>query len=158
MSKRKLTQADAVEIRARVSGGASKDALADAFGVSRRHIDRVVSGETLAGVGGPHELTNGKSASSTLEEFLDGLTLDNHAETLAAAARVIAAKLDACRASNAATAAAAVPALSREFTAVLDQLRTATRGPSPLDLIRQRRDAKVAQQNGHGGDPGRREW
>jgi hypothetical protein len=140
MSKRKLSQADATEIRRRAAEGAPKDGLASAFGVSRRHIDRILAGETLPELEQP--LGEGGVADQ-LEQFLAGLSLDEAEETLAAAARVLAAKLDSVQASEAATAAAAAPALVREFNSTVEALRRSTRGPSPLDKILARRDERV---------------
>jgi hypothetical protein len=55
---------------------------------------------------------------------------------------VLAAKLDACSASDTA-AAAAMPRLAAELTASIEPLKSVSGEPNPLDLIRARAELKM---------------
>ena len=66
--------------------------------------------------------------------------------------RSLAAKLDGCASSDATAAAQAVPRLASQLVDVLDRLRLRVpREPDALDLLRQRREARLlalARTNG----------
>ena len=75
--------------------------------------------------------------------FLDDLELGPGDEVLAATARALGAKLDACAAAESAGAAGATPRLSSELVEVLDRLRApVVRRPDKLDELVQRRAAR----------------
>ena len=118
--------------------------LAAEVGVSVRHAQRLVNGTAQPSLSGD-ELEDGPVLEA-VERFLASVTLDPAAGVLAEAARSLAGKLDAVNGSHAAASAAAAPALVRELTATIERLREASRReePSPLDLIRARRDARLA--------------
>jgi len=67
--------------------------------------------------------------SQALDAFLDGLELDTADRVRAAAAAVLAAQLDACRAAGTAAAASAAPRVAERLLEIVAQLAGAeTRG------------------------------
>jgi hypothetical protein len=149
---RKLTEEDVADLRRRHSEGLSVVDLAAEFGVSVRRAQRLVNGTAQPSLSAD-ELDDGPVLEA-VECFLASVTLDPAAGVLAEAARSLAGKLDAVKGSSAAASAAAAPALVRELTVTLDRLREASRReePSPLDLIRARRDARLAAMREQYGD------
>lgn len=137
----KLSDEDVREIRDRYDRGETKADLAEEFRVSVRHVSRIVSGSSR-----PFVAPDDCSQLDAVNRFLDTLELDPAGETLAETARVLAVKLDAVRASDAATAASAAPNLARQMVDTVEALRrTAKREPSPLDLIRARREQRLQE-------------
>ena len=81
--------------------------------------------------------------SGAVATVLEDIELDRGEMVLAVAAHGLAGKLDACLASDSATAAQAVPRVAAQLVDVLDRLR----GVIPLeadgvDLLRRRRSAR----------------
>jgi hypothetical protein len=78
--------------------------------------------------------------------FLLDIELGPGDEVLAATARALAVKLNACAGTETAAAAAAVPRFSAELIAVLARLRApAVRRPDRLDELLARRDGRRPQ-------------
>jgi hypothetical protein len=88
--------------------------------------------------------------AGAVDAFLADIELRSGDEVLAATARLLAAKLGACAASETASAAAAIPRLSAELVEVLDRLRApAVRKPDRLDeLVRRRAVRRLAAAAG----------
>jgi len=115
---RKLTDHDVERLRGLAAAGSDHAELAVEFGVSRRHVSRVVRGDqrpTLAPSDGP--------VGAAVRRLLEGLELDDADRVLAAMAETLAAKLDALRASESAASAAAAPALVRQLAETLREVR-----------------------------------
>lgn len=147
---RKLTDAAVAEIRV-LAGDVPAGELATRFGVSRRHVGRILRGEQRVQLGGLDRDVASRSVAAAVESLVDGLELDAAGEVFAAAAATIAAKMDAAQASDAAAAAAAVPALARQLVDVVAVLRGDVGEPDALDRLRRRREARLlASANGAG--------
>jgi hypothetical protein len=81
--------------------------------------------------------------AAAVDVFLTDVELGPGDEVLAATARTLAAKLDACAATETVAAAAAIPRLCSELVGMLDRLRApAVRRPSRLDELLARRVAR----------------
>lgn len=139
MPVRKLTDGQVSELRARASGGVSASELASTFGVTRRHVERLLSGEQRAVLESP----GGGPVLEAVERFLDSLRLDREGEVRAATARTLAGKIDAASVSGAVGAAQALPGLARALDDALRGLDV-PREMSQIDLLRARRDARRA--------------
>jgi hypothetical protein len=114
----KLTDQDVARLRAMAAAGRDNAALAAEFGVTPRHVGRLVRGDqrqTIGRADGP--------VVAAVERLLDGLELDAADGVLAAAALVLAAKLDGVRTSDSAASASAAPALVRQLADTLRDLR-----------------------------------
>src|SRR5215217_4733574 len=99
---RKLSDQDVARIREHAVNGREHADLAGEFGVSARHIGRIVRGDqrqTIATSDGP--------VLAAVRRLLGGLELDDADQVLAASAETLAVKLDAVRVSDSAAAAAA---------------------------------------------------
>ncbi len=82
--------------------------------------------------------------SGAVAAFLEDADLQGEHVVLAATARALGSKLDACAASEAAAAAQAVPRLAAQLVDVLGRLRDGVpREPDALDLLQQRREARL---------------
>jgi|SRR5215217_1335723 len=115
---RKLTDRDVGRLRELAATGRDHADLAREFGVSARHVGRIVRGDqrqTIQGSDGP--------VLAAVRRLLDGLELDDADRVLAAAAETLAVKLDAVRVSDSAAAAAATPALVRQLADTLREVR-----------------------------------
>ena len=140
---RKVDDADLARLRELHREGWTHAALGREFGVSRQHVGRLVRDEqrpTIAGLD-PEALAGG--VSGAVATVLEDIELDRGEMVLAVAAHGLAGKLDACLASDSATAAQAVPRVAAQLVDVLDRLR----GVIPLeadgvDLLRRRRSAR----------------
>jgi hypothetical protein len=142
MARQKLTDNDVARLRDLWTQGWSAPDLAAEFSISRQHVGRLVREEQRAVAVAGREVAIG-DVSAAVDEFLDGAELRGGDEVLAATARALAVKLDACTASEAVAAAAAAPRLAAELAEVLDRLRgTAVYQPDKLDELRARIQAK----------------
>jgi len=115
---RKLSDRDVARLRAMAVDGHGHGQLAREFGITSRHVGRLVRMDqrpTVADVDGP--------VAVAVRGFLDGLELDAGDRVLAAAAELLAVKLDGLRTSDSAAAAAAAPALVRQIGETLRELR-----------------------------------
>jgi hypothetical protein len=118
---RKLTDTEVGRLRELWAEGWSAIDLAAEFDVSRQHVGRLVREEQQPAVAGldPEALQSGVAAA--VDAFLADLELGPGDAAMAAVARTLAAKLDACAATETAAAAAAIPRLSSELVEVLDR-------------------------------------
>ena len=107
---RKLSDADVARIRELAGEGRDNGEIAAEFDVTPRHIGRLVRMDQRATIA-----TSDGPVVAAVDRFLAGLEFDDEDLVLAAAATVLATKLDACRASDSAAAAAAAPPLVREI-------------------------------------------
>jgi hypothetical protein len=115
---RKLTDRHVGRLRELAADGRDHAELAAEFGVSARHVGRIVRGDqrqTIAASDGP--------VATAVRRLLDGLELDDADRVLAASAEVLAARLDAVRVSDSAASAAATPALVRQLADTLREIR-----------------------------------
>jgi transcriptional regulator with XRE-family HTH domain len=98
----KLSDTDVATMRNLAAKGTSRGDLAAQFGVTRRHVGRILRGEQRQQLGGlDQDLARGSLVQAT-ERFLSGLGDRLCAdEVLAEAALALAAKLDQARASDA---------------------------------------------------------
>jgi ABC-type nitrate/sulfonate/bicarbonate transport system substrate-binding protein len=140
---RKLTDSDVADLRSRWEDGWNAIDLAAAFGISRQHVGRIVKQQQRATIAGLDAERVHASVEGAVEEFLGGLELRDGDEVLAATARMLARKLDACSASDAIAAAHAAPRLAAELAATLERIRTPVDYvPDALDELIARRDAR----------------
>jgi hypothetical protein len=135
MSQR-LSDEAVADIREKVAAGAPKAVIAAAYCSSVRHLNRIVAGESRLPLSEPVE---DGAALAAVEEFFRALTSPLRI-VLAESLRTLAAKLDQVRGSDAATAAAAAPAL-RQLAETVDGIerRRVDREPSPSESILARR-------------------
>jgi hypothetical protein len=111
----------------------------------RQHVSRLVRGEQRPEIADPDVEGLVGDVTGALEAFLDDVDLGVADDVLAATARALAAKLDACGASESATAAQAAPRIAAQLVALLGELRVRVpREPDALDLIRAQRNARRA--------------
>ena len=115
---RTLTDHDVARLREKAGNGRDSAELALEFGISQRHVARLVRGDqrqTIAASDGP--------VAAAVGRLLGGMEPGDADEVLAAMAEALAAKLDAVRASDSAASAAAMPGLVRQLAETLRQLR-----------------------------------
>jgi predicted RNA methylase len=95
--------------------------------------------------------------SAAVEAFLAGVDLEAGNRVLAATARALSAKLDACTDSDAAAAAQAAPRVAAELVAVLERLQDRVpREPDGIDRLVQRHEARLLEMAAaHAHDDGR---
>lgn len=123
--------------------GWSLTALAAEFGVTRQHVGRLVRGEQRPMIGPLDAGAVRLSVAAAVEQYLADGEWDDAAGVLAATARVLATKLDACSAADSATAAQVMPRLASELVDVLARLRgEAPQMPDRLTELRQQRAAR----------------
>jgi transcriptional regulator with XRE-family HTH domain len=140
-AERKITDGELARLRDLHENGWAPSDLAEAFGISARHVGRLLSGEQRPVIAG---LDVDTGAASAVDAFLNDVELDAGDEVVAATARALAAKLDACGASDSAAAAQAVPRLAGELVEVLDRLREQVpREPDLIDRLRAKRAARL---------------
>lgn len=140
---RKLSDADVARLRELAGEGVPPAELAGRFGVTRRHVGRILRGEQRQQLGGLDRDTAQESVAKAVERFVGGLELDAAGEVRAESARVLAAKLDSARRSDTATAAHAAPGLARALLDTVASLRERHREPDRLDDLRMRREARL---------------
>jgi hypothetical protein len=116
--------------------------------VTPQHAGRLVRGEQRPVIAGLDAEAVQDSVCGSIDAFLADVELGPGDEVLAATARALGAKLDACSVSDSASAAQAVPRLASQLVNVLELLgRGAVREPDALDLLRQRRRARLMTQS-----------
>ena len=151
-AERKISDEELVRLRHLSEDGWSNDDLAEVFGVTPQHVGRLVRGAQRPVIAGLDAEAVRTGVAGAVEAFLRDVDLSAADYVLAATARALAAKLDACAVSESASAAQAVPRLSSELVALLDRLRLGVPvEPDRIDLIKQRRDARLlaaATRNG----------
>jgi hypothetical protein len=140
---RKLSDVDVARLRALWAQGWNAIDLAAEFDVSRQHVGRLVREEQQPTVAGLDLEALRSGVAGAVDSFLVGAELAPGEEVLTAAARTLAATLDACSRSETASAAAAVPRLAAELIEHLDRLREpVVHKPTKLDELLQRRAAR----------------
>lgn len=154
-AERKISDEELERLRRLSDDGWSRDDLAAAFGVTVQHVGRLVRGEQRPVIAGLDAEAVRAGVEGAIEAFLADLELAPADGVLAATARALGAKLDACAASESASAAQAVPRLSAELVEVLDRLRAGIpTEPDFIDRLRQRREARLlAAATTNGSDP-----
>ncbi len=115
---RKLTDPDVSRMRGLAADGRGHAELAVEFGVSRRHVGRLVRGDQRQVIA-----PSDGAVGAAVRRLLDGLELDDADLVLAAMSETLASKLDAVRASESAASAAATPALVRQLAETLREVR-----------------------------------
>jgi transcriptional regulator with XRE-family HTH domain len=141
---RKLTDAQIARMHDRQAEGATASAIAREFGVSPQYASRVLRGEARTQILGALDkhVAIESGVVEALERFLLGIELDADDAVRASSARVLAAKLDDCRASATAAAATAAPNLARSLLEVMAELRGRHEKPDALDEVVARRQAR----------------
>lgn len=144
-AERKLSDDEVARLRALSVDGWSHQDLAAAFGITPQHAGRLVRGEQRPVIAAQDAEAARGGVSDAVATFLEDADLSTRDEVLAATARALATKLDGCAASDAATAAQAAPRLAAQLVDVLAHLRESMpREPDALDVLRQRRQARLA--------------
>jgi len=139
----KLSDMEVADLRRLSEDGLTAGELASRFGVSRRHVGRILSGaarQQLAGL--DREVARG-SVAAAVDRLVDGLVLDDAGEVLAATATALAEKLDCARLADSAAAATAAPALARQLVDLTALLKGDAAEPDALDDLRRRRSARL---------------
>jgi hypothetical protein len=140
---RKLSDADVAQIREMPGEGLSASQIADQFGVSRRHIGRILLGQARPQLGGlDRDLVTKGNVRSAVDRFLADLNLDPADVVRAETARTLATKLDQAGGDSTAASSTSAPHIARQLIDVIEDLRGGNREPDQLDLIRKRRDAR----------------
>ena len=138
-AERRISDEDLDRLRHLADEGWSPNALADAFGVTVQHVRRLLRGEQRASIAGLDP-----DVVRAVDEFLEDADLSAADAVLAATARALAGKLDACASSSSAAAAAATPRLAAELVAVLAVLQDgAPRELDELDHLQARRASRL---------------
>jgi len=153
---KKLTDEQVEQLRelAEVDGWSHED-LAQRFGISRQHVGRLVREDARPKIAGlDPDVATSAGVLAAVNAFLDDLVLKSDALVLAATAKAVASKLDACGASDSASAAQAVPRLASQLVEVLREIDAVTPGPPDrLDEIRDARAARLLAVAATGGTP-----
>jgi len=123
----RLTDSDVARLRELWAEGWNAVDLAAEFDISRQHVGRIVRDEQRVVVS-PDADRLRPDAVGAVEAFLESVDLDEGWAVVAATARALAAKLDACSASEAVAVAQAIPRIAAELVDVLDRLRGAHPG------------------------------
>ena len=143
-AERRISDEDLDRLRHLADEGWSPNALADAFGVTVQHVRRLLRGEQRASIAGLDPDVVRADVVRAVDEFLEDADLSAADAVLAATARALAGKLDACASSSSAAAAAATPRLAAELVAVLAVLQDrAPRELDELDHLQSRRAARL---------------
>jgi hypothetical protein len=144
-AERKVSDDELARLRQLADDGWSRDDLAQAFGITPQHVGRLVRGDQRPALDGPDIALASPDVSAAIDKFLGPAALGGADEVFAATARALAAKLDACGASDSATAAQAAPRIAAQLVGVLNELRErAPREPDAIDRINARRAARIA--------------
>ena len=143
-AERRISDEDLDRLRQLADVGWSASDLADAFGVTTQHVRRLLRGEQRASIAGLDPDVVRADVVRAVDEFLEDADLSAADGVLAAAARVLARKLDACASSASAAASAATPRLAAELVSVLAVLQDgAPREPDELDALQARRATRL---------------
>jgi transcriptional regulator with XRE-family HTH domain len=133
--------------------GWSHQVLSDAFGVSSQHVGRLVRGEQRPVFARVDASVVGLDVGVAVDEFVAKAELTAGDVVLAATARTLASKLDACARSDSAASAQAMPRLCAQLVDLLGRLEAGVpREPDALDLLRQRRQARLLERATAGGE------
>jgi len=145
-AERKISDEDLRCLRLLGAEGWPVAALAARFGISATHVGRLLRGVQRPSIASSHDDGEAVGAADAVAAFLaEESDLSGADEVLAAVALLLAAKLDGCAASASAAAAQAMPRLAAELASALDALRDGVpREPDAVDLLRARRDARLA--------------
>ena len=141
---RKLTDADVARVRELGSTGRTQSDIAGEFGVGRRQIGRILRGESrpqLAGL--DRDIVDSGNVLAAVEQFLEGIVMDDANEVTAAVARNLAGQLDGTAAKGSAAGAAAAPRIAVELAAAVAELRGTIREPDGLDHLKAKRAARL---------------
>lgn len=122
-AERKLSDAELERLRVLGAEGWTPGALSESFGITPQYVGRLLRGERRAVIVGADADALHDGVLGAVEAFLGDLTLPPSDAVLAATARVLAGKLDACAVAGSATAAQAVPRLGAELAEVIERLR-----------------------------------
>ena len=153
--ERKISDEELARLRHLADEGSTLTDLAEAFGITSQHVGRLVRHEQRPVIAGLDTEAVRSGVAASVEAFLTDVDLNAGAEVLAATARALASKLDACAASGSAAATQAVPRLARELVDVLERLRLdVPREPDAIDRIRQRREARLLAVEAANGSTG----
>jgi hypothetical protein len=147
-AERKISDDELERLRSLATDGWSHQDLAEAFGITPQHAGRLVRGEQR-----PVIAAEAGTVSDAVEAFLADADVTGEYRVLAAAARSLASKMDACAGSDSASAAQALPRLNAQLVSVLELLaRDAFREHDSIDILRERRRARLmaAGMNGNG--------
>lgn len=143
--ERKISDEDVTRLRDLAGDGWLHQDLAVAFNITPQHVGRLVREEQRPVIAGLDAATVRSGVADAVEAFLVDVTLNAGDGVIAATARALASKLDACSASDSAAAAQAVPRLCGQLVDVLDRLQLGVpREPDFLDRLKQRRQARLA--------------
>jgi hypothetical protein len=127
----RLTERERDDLVEAFAGGATHGELAVAFGISERHVRRLVAGVVPA----PEPLAVSTTVEAAVEEFLDGLELDTASAITAEAALAVARRLDRADVRSAANLAA-------RLVDLVADLRWQNREPDAVDDLIRRREAR----------------
>jgi hypothetical protein len=108
----KLTDEDVERLRELDDEGWSLPDLAAEFDISPQHAGRLARGDQRPAIVGLGAEAAQSSVLEAVAAFLEGVDLNPGDAVLAATAKTLAEKLDACAVSSAASAAQAVPRLA----------------------------------------------
>jgi transcriptional regulator with XRE-family HTH domain len=140
----KLSDADVANIRKRAAEGESASQLAGDFGVSRRHVGRIIRGDARPQLGGLDRDTIAvANVRVAVDRFLADLDLTPGDLVLAETARTLGDKLDQVRESWTAASAAAAPQLAYRLVETVAALRGDEGEPDALDDLQRRREARL---------------
>jgi hypothetical protein len=129
---RKLDNLAVEELRDRYSLGDSTTTLAEGYGVTERHVRRLVAG--LEPPPPAFTVQPNETVEAALDRYLDGIDRDPQGDVIAATARTLARRLDQADSR-------AAPALARTLVDVLDDLNGTTDNDA-IARLRRRRDAR----------------
>jgi ParB-like chromosome segregation protein Spo0J len=90
-AERKIGDEELARLRRLANDGWSHDDLAEAFGVSRLHVGRLVRGEQRPVIAAPDPETAQGDVSSAVAAFLEDVELNRGDDVLAATARALKA-------------------------------------------------------------------
>jgi len=143
-AERKISDEDLDRLRLLADQGVSPSDLAAEFRVTQQHVRRLLRGEQRASIAGLDFDVVRADVVRAVDEFLEDADLSAADAVLAATARALAGKLDACVSSSSAAAAAATPRLAAELVAVLAVLQDgAPRELDELDALQARRATRL---------------
>jgi hypothetical protein len=141
---RKLTDEQIGDLRDRYALGAPVEDLAERFGVTERHVWRLVEGVVRT----PPPLKVEGSVRAAVERFLDAVgELDATDVVAAETVLLLATRLDRADARTS-------PALADRLVALCDDLRFRHREPDRIDALAAKREARLLRQRVERADGG----